>query len=151
MKRPTICRWTTTISPFCPASALTTCWTRSKVTMTPVIWMTTLQPASEEEAAAEEEESPGAPEEDYVESAALDSDLAELDEDERLRQPRALLFRRRLRNQVNMLPLALYLLALGGYLIARQQDVNGLPDLSTLAIGSMSVLALAFTIIFRAC
>jgi peptidoglycan/LPS O-acetylase OafA/YrhL len=102
------------------------------------------------QAASEEEESPGAPEEDYVDSAALDSDLAELDEDERLRQPRAQLFRRRLRNQVNMLPLALYLLALGGYLIARQQDVDGLPDLSTLAIGSISVLALAFTIIFRA-
>jgi hypothetical protein len=101
-------------------------------------------------AANEDEESPGAPVADEDESDALDSDLAELDEDERLRQPRAQLFRRRLRNQVNMLPLALYLLALGGYLLARQQDVDGLPDLSTLAIGSISVLALALTIIFRA-
>jgi hypothetical protein len=102
------------------------------------------------QAASEEEESPDTQETDYAESAAPDSDLAELDEDERLRQPRAQLFRRRLRNQVNMLPLALYLLALGGYLLARQQDVDGLPDLSTLAIGSISVLALAFATIFRA-
>jgi hypothetical protein len=84
------------------------------------------------------------------EPPAPDSDLAELDEDERLRQPRAQLFRRRLRNQINMLPLALYLLALGGYLIARKQDVEGLPDLSALAIGEISVLVLAFTAIFRA-
>jgi nicotinamide riboside transporter PnuC len=48
-----------------------------------------------------------------------------------------------------MLPLALYLLALGGYLIARQQDVRGLPDLSTLALCEISVLALAFAVIFR--
>jgi hypothetical protein len=90
------------------------------------------------------------PEEGYPEPGAADSDLAELGDDERLRQPRAQLFRRRLRNQINMLPLALYLLALGGYLIARRQDVSGLPDLSSLAIGSVSILALAFTIIFRA-
>lgn len=99
------------------------------------------------ETSSEEEESP---QEDYSESSGPDSELDELDEDERLRQPRAQLFRRRLRNQVNMLPLALYLLALGGYLIARQQDVSGLPDLSALAIGSISILALAFTTIFRA-
>jgi hypothetical protein len=98
------------------------------------------------QAASEEE----LPEEGYPESGPADSDLAELDDDERLRQPRAQLFRRRLRNQINMLPLALYLLALGGYLIARQQDVSGLPDLSSLAIGSVSVLALAFTTILRA-
>jgi hypothetical protein len=96
------------------------------------------------------EESLGVLDTGYAGSAAPDSDLAELDDDERLRQPRAQSFRRRLRNQVNMLPLALYLLALGGYLIARQQDVSGLPDLSTLAIGSISALALAFTTIFRA-
>jgi hypothetical protein len=71
------------------------------------------------------------PEEGYPEPGAADSDLAELGDDERLRQPRAQLFRRRLRNQINMLPLALYLLALGGYLIARRQDVSGLPDLSS--------------------
>ena len=103
-------------------------------------------PDDDVQAASEE----GLPEESYTESGPADSDLAELDDDERLRQPRAQLFRRRLRNQINMLPLALYLLALGGYLIARQQDVGGLPDLSSLAIGSISVLALAFTTIFRA-
>jgi hypothetical protein len=78
-----------------------------------------------------------------------ETDLAELDEEERLRQPRAQIFRRRLRDQINMLPLALYLLVLGAYLIARQQDVEGLPDLSTLVIGEISALALAFTAIFR--
>lgn len=81
--------------------------------------------------------------------AENETDLAELEDEERLRQPRAQLFRRRLRDQINMLPLALYLLVLGAYLIARQQDVEGLPDLSTLMIGEISALALAFTAIFR--
>jgi hypothetical protein len=75
--------------------------------------------------------------------------LADVDEEDRLRQPRAQLFRRRLRNQINMLPLALYVLALGGFLLARQQDVAGLPDLSALAISVISVLVLASTLVFR--
>ena len=72
-----------------------------------------------------------------------------LTEQERLRQPRAQTFRRGLRNQVGMLPLALYGLALGGYLVARGQDVAGLPDLSGQAVLGISVLALAFTAIFH--
>lgn len=84
------------------------------------------------------------------EAVLQDNDLTELDEEERLRQPRAQLFRRRLRNQINMFPLALYLMALGGYLIARQQDVKGLPDLSTRTIVEISILVLAFAVIFRA-
>lgn len=77
------------------------------------------------------------------------ADLEAWDDDERLRQPRALTFRRRLRNQISMLPLALFLLALGAYLIAREQDVGGLPDFSTLALAAFSVLAVGFTAVFH--
>ena len=77
------------------------------------------------------------------------ADVAAWDDEERLRQPRAQTFRRRLRNQISMLPLALYLLALGGYLIAREQDVGGLPDFSTLVLVEFSVLAAGFTAVFH--
>ncbi len=73
-----------------------------------------------------------------------------LSEQERVRQPRAQSFRRGLRNQVGMLPLALYGLALGVYLVARGQDVSGLRDISRQAVLGISVLALAFTAIFHA-
>ncbi|HML23080.1 MAG TPA: hypothetical protein PKD09_15610 [Aggregatilinea sp.] len=68
---------------------------------------------------------------------------SELGEGERLRQPRAQSFRRRLANQISMLPLALYLLAMGGYLIADKQNVNGLPDLDAPALIGGLVLAVA--------
>lgn len=65
------------------------------------------------------------------------------EEEERLRQPRAQLFRRRLRNQVGMLPLALLFVALGGTLIARQQGVESLPDFSdrVMVVGSLLIAA----------
>lgn len=75
---------------------------------------------------------------------------AVLDDEERLRQPRAQLFRRRLRNQISMLPLALFLLALGGFLIARERDVEGLPNASTFELAGAVALALAFTVVFHA-
>lgn len=78
------------------------------------------------------------------------ADLAETVDDDRLRGPRAQTFRRRLREQVSMLPLALWLLALGAYLLAREQRVSGLPDLSTLALGELSVLAVAATMVVHA-
>ncbi len=73
-----------------------------------------------------------------------------LDERERLRQPRAHAFRRRLQTQVGMLPLALALIALGVYLSARAFEVEGLPEISntTLALGFGG--ALAFTAVFHA-
>lgn len=72
-----------------------------------------------------------------------------LDEAERLRQPRALAFRRRLRTQVAMLPLALALIALGVFLSARAFEVEGLPEIAdtTLALGLGG--ALAFTAVFH--
>lgn len=75
---------------------------------------------------------------------------AALDEGERLRQPRAQRFRRRLRTQISMLPLALALIALGLYLSARAFEMDGLPDISdrTLALGFGGVLA--FTAVFHA-
>lgn len=75
---------------------------------------------------------------------------AATDEEERLRQPRAQNFRRRLHNQISMLPLALYLLTLGGFLIAREREVEGLPDLSVPALAGITVLAAAFVAIFHA-
>ncbi|MBN2304314.1 MAG: hypothetical protein JXQ72_07560 [Anaerolineae bacterium] len=72
-----------------------------------------------------------------------------LDDEERLRQPRAAEFRRRLRRQIGMLPLALFLLVLGGFLIARAQDVSGLPDLSTLALAEIAVLVVGFTMLWQ--
>jgi hypothetical protein len=72
------------------------------------------------------------------------------DEGERLRQPRALTFRRRLQNQISMLPLALFLVVLGAFLIARYEDVKGLPDLSTWALAEIGILAVAFTCVYHA-
>lgn len=68
---------------------------------------------------------------------------SELGEGERLRQPRAQSFRRRLANQISMLPLALYLIAMGLYLIAVKQDVAGLPDIASPLLGGGLALALA--------
>ncbi len=113
---------------------------------------------------AEEPDSEAVPEQDLAsgveaeqhaivaarQDAGAGSDSAAWDDEDRLRQPRAQTFRRRLRNQVGMLPLALFLLALGGYLIARKQDTGGLPDFSTLALAEFSVLAVGFTTIFHA-
>ena len=84
---------------------------------------------------------------DYEESVDEPSAVGE---EERLRQPRAQSFRRRLRNQISMLPLALFLLGLGGYLIAREQDVDGLPDLTTPELAGFAVLVAAFTAVFHA-
>lgn len=73
-----------------------------------------------------------------------------VDDEDRLRQPRAGRFRRTLRNQLGMLPLALLMIALGAYLIARGQDVSGLPDLSDSAIAVIAVLTVGFTAVFYA-
>jgi hypothetical protein len=89
----------------------------------------------------------------YVDDGPTDEQTDEpstIGEEERLRQPRAQSFRRRLRNQISMLPLALFLLGLGGYLIARERDVEGLPDLSTPELAGFAVLVLAFTAVFHA-
>ncbi|MBN1566001.1 MAG: hypothetical protein JXA10_19330 [Anaerolineae bacterium] len=73
-----------------------------------------------------------------------------LADDERLRGPRAQRFRRRRQNRIAFLPLALYLIGLGGYLIAREQNIDDLPDFSSLVIGCASILIAAFTMIFHA-
>lgn len=75
---------------------------------------------------------------------------AALSETERLRPPRAQGFRRRLRNQISTLPLAISLLALAAYLVARAQDIDRLPDLTTGSLIGLVVLAVAFTAVFRA-
>lgn len=72
-----------------------------------------------------------------------------IDASERVRAPRAESFRRGLRNQVAMLPLALALLALGGFLLARQQDVEDLPDVSDGALVAGMILVAAFTAVWR--
>jgi hypothetical protein len=79
-----------------------------------------------------------------------DAGAEAMGESERLRQPRAQSFRRRLRNQISMLPLALFLIALGAYLIAREQNVGDLPRLADVGIGITVILALGFTAVFRA-
>ena len=73
-----------------------------------------------------------------------------VDREERVRTPRARRFRRAVRNQIGMLPLALGLLASGAYLIARAQDVQGLPMLSDAALAGGGVLVLGFTAFFHA-
>jgi hypothetical protein len=83
-----------------------------------------------------------------VESSA--AALAAVTEEDRLRQPRAGQFRRRLRNQLGLLPLALLLLGVGAFLLARQQDVEGLPDLSNRVLIEISLLAVGFTTFFYA-
>lgn len=111
--------------------------------------------ALEEEAERSEEVEPGdIPDEAEIDQPApaehTGADMSSLAEDERLRQPRAQLFRRRLRNQIGMFPLALLLLALGGFLIARQQNVDGLPDLSNQALAGIGLLVVAFSAVFYA-
>ncbi|MEW6580841.1 MAG: hypothetical protein AB1435_16825 [Chloroflexota bacterium] len=76
--------------------------------------------------------------------------IGTLDQAERLRPPRAQSFRRRLRHQVGMLPLALLLIALGAYLLAREHDLAEVPDFSTLALAELIVLGVGFTFIFHA-
>jgi len=76
--------------------------------------------------------------------------IGALDQTERLRAPRAQSFRRRLRHQIGMLPLALLLIALGAYLLAREHDLADVPDLSTLALVELTVLGVGFTFIFHA-
>ena len=92
-------------------------------------------------------ESGGGPLPPYADPDEVDAP-AETDE-ERLRGPRARDFRRKLRNQVAMLPLAALLIALGGFLLAREQDVNGLPDISDLVLGEIIVLAAGFVLFFQ--
>lgn len=72
-----------------------------------------------------------------------------LDEAERLRQPRALAFRRRLRTQIAMLPLALALIALGLFLSARAFEIEGLPEIDDTALALGFGGALAFTAVFH--
>jgi hypothetical protein len=107
--------------------------------------------------AADEVEEPSAadPAQEYGADEERDQHQVEagpsaFDEGERLRQPRALIFRRRLQNQIRVLPLALFLLALGVFLIARYEHVKGLPDLSTLALLEIGILVAAFTCVFHA-
>lgn len=81
---------------------------------------------------------------------AESADTATVDVGERVRQPRAQRFRQNLRNQVSTLPLAFLLLALGAFLLAREQGIEGLPDLNDRVLVIGSVLVGAFTLIFRA-
>ncbi len=68
----------------------------------------------------------------------------------RLRQPRARRFRRMVQNQLGMLPLALLLLGVGVYLLAREQDVSGVPDLANDTLAGISVLVIGFAGVFHA-
>lgn len=76
--------------------------------------------------------------------------VAELDQDDRLRQPRAHSFRQRWRMQLGLLPLALFLIALGVFLLAREQGVGDLPAFTDAEIGVAAVLVVAFTFVFHA-
>lgn len=84
------------------------------------------------------------------EERAYGHDVAPVGESERLRQPRAQTFRRRLQMQVGTLPLALFAIALGVYLIARERDVRDLPDYSALTLGVAAFLVVGFTFVFHA-
>ncbi|MCL4239681.1 MAG: hypothetical protein KJ047_15720 [Anaerolineae bacterium] len=85
-----------------------------------------------------------------AEAAHAETAVSALDQTERLRAPRAQGFRRRLRHQVGMLPLALLLIALGAYLLARAHDLADVPDLSSLALIELTALGVGFTFIFHA-
>ncbi len=70
--------------------------------------------------------------------------------EERVRPPRARRFRRAVRNQIGMLPLALGLLVSGAYLLARAQHVQGLPNIPDAALAGGGVLVVGFTAFFHA-
>ncbi|MBN1680951.1 MAG: hypothetical protein JW966_11740 [Anaerolineae bacterium] len=78
-----------------------------------------------------------------------DHEPAAMDRIERLRQPRAEGFRQHIRNQVSMLPLAVFLIGFGLYMIAREQQVEDVPRLTSYGMGIVLVLALAFAAFFR--
>ncbi len=105
-----------------------------------------------EELAAPEDVSDGplATEPAAAEEAFASPPPPTIDAEERVRPPRARRFRRTLRNQIGMLPLALGLLALGAYLIAHAQNVRGLPELSRAELAGLGVLVLGFTAFFHA-
>lgn len=85
-----------------------------------------------------------------AQSERAEAAIGALDQTERLRAPRAQGFRRRLRHQIGMLPLALLLIALGAYLLAREHNLADVPDLSTLALAELTALGVGFTFIFHA-
>lgn len=92
---------------------------------------------------------------DSADDYAVDPDgevvaVPAVDDEGRLRQPRAGRFRRMVHNQLGMLPLALLLIALGGYLLARGQDVSGLPDLDDGVLAVISVVTVGFGVVFHA-
>ncbi|NDJ76721.1 MAG: hypothetical protein GYB65_10725 [Chloroflexi bacterium] len=74
---------------------------------------------------------------------------AALGSPERLRIPRAEMFRRRVRAQISMAPLAAYLLALGLFLTIRAQDVSGLPDIADATLVGGLVLVVASTLLLH--
>lgn len=84
------------------------------------------------------------------ETGDLDSAPPVDSEEDRLRQPRAGRFRRAVRNQLGMLPLALLLLGMGGFLLARGQKVERLPDVDDQALAIVAVLTVGFTAVFHA-
>ena len=77
-------------------------------------------------------------------------EMAPVGETERLRQPRAQNFRRRIRMQLGTLPLALFAIALGAYLIAREHSTRDLPDFAALTLGVAALLVVGFTFVFYA-
>ncbi len=100
---------------------------------------------------------PAEPPEDFpvmpvvAEPAVQERDAAQdvAEREERLRQPRAQSFRRRLRHQIGVLPLSLGLIALGAYLLIREHNLADVPDFSTPALLTMTALGVAFTLIFH--
>lgn len=84
------------------------------------------------------------------ETGDLDSAPPVDSEEDRLRQPRAGRFRRAVRNQLGMLPLALLLLGMGAFLLARGQKVEGLPDVDDQTLAIIAVLTVGFTAVFHA-
>ncbi len=92
-----------------------------------------------------------APPEDRAQT--YERDAAPIDSlagEERLRQPRAQVFRRTLRHKIGMVPLALFLIALGGYLLAKEHELADVPEFSNLTLGVFSLLAVSFTFVFHA-
>lgn len=82
--------------------------------------------------------------------AAESGEPSTIDESERLRQPRAQTFRRRLRNQISLLPVAIYLMLLGAYLLGRHQELEGLPEFDDLTLVTAGVLVLGFSAVVHA-